>query len=388
MDPRYLEELWETFREIRAQLPALQTHPEELWREALAQGRISPLEGVSLPLFRIRRDFKGFSEGTVLGPGLMVPGFPHIPRIFRLKTGVPRYFQGPFYAEEKIEGYNVRIFATPKGPLAVTRRGFVCPFATDRWPDFLPRLPEFLQAHPDLCLCVEVAGPENPFVSEWPPYIKEDVRFFVFDLLHLPSGKLLPPEEKYALLRSYAFPQPEIHGPFYPEDLSGLRELLKRYEAEGREGVVLKPVTQGPRVKYVTPVSNLEDLRVVFPYLGEVPPEYITHRLARYLLGHWELFGDFGEEEYRRLGRSLLEGLASFLSRIDAGEPVTEVFRVRFRSEAAFEALIAHFRHARVRIEVRRKEKRGNYLWVEFVKIYPRATSFWKSKLEGFAVVD
>jgi len=387
MEPQWFEAQWERLSQIWEANPFLRRLPQETWREALKEGRVLPLSGTSKPLFRIRRDFKGFLEGTVFSKDLLVPGFPHIPRIFRLTTGVPRYFPQKFYAEEKIEGYNVRLFKVEDEILAITRRGFVCPFATDRFPDFLPRLEEFFKRHPGLCVCVEVAGPENPFVSEHPPYIREDVQFFVFDFMRLPSGEPLPPEEKYRLLKSYGFPHPEINGPFRPEDLSPLKELLRRYEAEGREGVVLKSASGKPYVKYVTPVSNLEDLRVVFPYLGEVPPEYVTYRLVRYLLSQWELFGELDEEVLAEVGRRMLGKLSDWLHRIDRGEPVTEVFQVRFRTEKALQALLAHFRHAQVRIEVRSVKREAGYLKVEFAKIYPRATAFWKHKLEGFSVV-
>ena len=388
MEPRLFEKQWEKLFQIWKHNSLLSRLPEEAWREALKEGRVLPLPGVSKPLFRIRQAFKGFLEGTVFSKDLFVPGFPRIPRIFRLTTGVPRYFSGFFYAEEKIEGYNIRLFKVEDEILAITRRGFVCPFATDRFPDFLPRLEEFFKSYPNLCVCAEVAGPENPFVSEWPPYIKEDVRFFVFDFMRLPSGELLPPEEKYQLFETYGFPHPEINGPFHPGELSPLKELLRRYEAEGREGVVLKPASGSSYVKYVTPISNLEDLRVVFSYLGEVPPEYVTHRLVKYLISQWELFGGLTEEDLARVGRKMLGNLSELLHKVDSGEPVMEIFRARFRTEKAFQALLAHFRHAQVRIEIRSVRWEDGYLKVEFAKIYPRATAFWKHKLEGFSVVD
>ncbi|RUM87006.1 MAG: RNA ligase [Thermodesulfatator sp.] len=385
MEAERFEALRRRFASLYARNPEVRKVPLEVWESALAEARVVPLLGTEANLFRLRRDVRGFPEGTILGEEILVPGFPHIPRIFRLSTGVPRYFSEAFFAEEKIEGYNVRLFRTGREILAVTRRGFICPFATDRWPDFLPRLSEFFEDHPELAVCCEVAGPGNPFVGEWPPYIKEDVRFFVFDLMRLPEGHLLPPEEKYALLEAYGFPAPEVSGPFWPGDLSPLLALLRRYEAEGREGVVLKGVSGRPYLKYVTPVSNLEDMRVVFPYLGEVPSQYLTHRLVRYILSHWELFGDVGSgEPVERVFR----GLREFLERVAQGEPVAETFQVRFRTERAFRALLVHFRHAQVKVEVLKEKRRGEYLEVTFRKIYPRATAFWRQKLEGFSVVD
>lgn len=390
MDPQELSRQKELLKEVYATCSRLKKIPLNDLLSALEEGKILYLEGLAVPAFRLKRDFRGLAAGTVVAPGVLIEGFPHIPRIFVLKTGIPRYLHGPFYAEEKIEGYNVRLARIGGEIKAFTRRGFVCPFATDRWPDFLPRLPDFFDEFPSYVICCEVAGPENPFVTEWPPYIKEDVRFFCFDIWDVSTERFLKPEEKYALLRRFSFPTPEISGPFSPEELKPLEELLLRYEEEGREGVVLKPLSfkKGRVIKYVTPASNVSDLRVAFPYLGELDPSYIVHRLVRMAISRWELGLGFDEEFYQALGAAIFEETSRVLHRVARGEPVEEVFRVRFRREEALEALISHFRTAQVRIEIRRKEWQEGYLRVTFAKIYPKATSFWASKLQGLAQID
>ncbi len=390
MIPEELALQKESLRQIYPSCPYMKALPLSKWEEALEKGKLLPVEGLPLPAFRLRREFKSFPVGTVFAQGFFLPGFPHIPRVFVLKTGVPRYIRGPFFAEEKIEGYNVRLARLNGQIWAFTRRGFVCPFATDRWPDFLPRLPEFFETYPHLAVCCEVAGPENPFVTEWPPYIKEDVDFFVFDLLDLEKWSFIPPEEKYSLLKAFDFRRPEVTGPLTPEQISPLEALIKRYDAEKREGVVLKPVNlqKGRVLKYVTSASNLGDLRVAFPYVGELDANYIVHRLVRLAIGRWELGQPFDEAFFQELGESLFGEISPLLERVSRGEPVEEIFRVRLREEQALERLLAHFRRAQVRIELRRKENLGSHILVEFAKIYPRATTFWASKLEGLAQID
>ena len=376
--------------EVYRASPRLKKVTLEECLEALEQGKILFVEGLPVPAFRFKRDWRGFPAGTVFAPGFFMPGFPHIPRVFVLRTGVPRYLQGPFYAEEKIEGYNVRLARIAGEIRAFTRRGYICPFATDRWPDFLPRLPDFFDQFPHYVVCCEVAGPENPFVTEWPPHVKEDVGFFCFDVMDLSRQRFLSPEEKYELLRTYGFPTPEVNGPFSPEDVTPLKEVLKRYEREGREGVVLKPVSpsSGRIIKYVTASSNVSDLKVAFPYIGELEPGYIVQRLVRMVITRWELDEGFDEEFYREVGRALFAEMPDLLDKVSQGKPVEEIFRVRLRREEAFEALLSHFRLAQVRVEIRRKEWKEGYLFVEFAKIYPRATAFWASKLEGLAQID
>ena len=307
--------------------PYLKKYPLEDWEKAFNKGKILFFTWKDKNFFRINKDYKSYPVGTFFNETLFVPGYPHIPRIYVLKTGLKRYLKYPFYVEEKIEGYNVRIVKIGDEILAFTRRGYICPFATDRWEDFLPKLPEFFEENPELVVCSEVAGPENPFVSEFPPYIKEDINYFVFDFMKKGSGEIVKGSEKLKMLIKYQLNSPEIHGPFDPErDYKKIKELLVRYHKEGREGVIFKPEEEGSRVKYVTPFSNLEDLRVVFPYLGEVDPHFISLRLIRLALNLYE-FEEFKEEVYNKLGPNMFEELIHLLKE---NKPFREVFKVRW----------------------------------------------------------
>lgn len=352
---------------------------------AFEKGKIIPSSWKGWNFFRINKEFKGLPVGTFFDDRILVRGYPSIPRVYILKTGLKRYFSEPFYAEEKIEGYNVRLIMVGSEILAFTRRGYVCPFATDRWIDFLPELPKFFKEFPNYVICCEVAGPENPFVSEWPPYIKEDIKFFVFDIAKMGTGEFISVEEKLNLLQFFNFPHPEIHGPFDSEkDYKKICTLIRRYHTEGREGLVFKPLTRGSRVKYVTPYSNLADLRIVFPYLGEIESNYISLRLIRLFLNIYE-FEEFKEEIYRSLGETLFENALQILRNKN---PFEETFQVRFKREENFLALLAHFKIARVTVEILHREWRDGYHVIKFRKIYPRATQFWTNKLEGWGEVD
>jgi putative ATP-dependent DNA ligase len=363
----------------------LRKYPLKDWEDAYYKGKVLFFSWKDKNFFRLNKDFKFYPLGTFFNEKILVLGYPHIPRIYVLKTGLKRYLKYPFYAEEKIEGYNVRLVKVDDEILAFTRRGYVCAFATDRWEDFLPELPKFFEENPDLVVCAEVAGPENPFVSEYPSYIKEDINFFVFDFMKKGEGGFLNVFKKLELLKKYRLNFPEIQGPFDPEkDYQKIKELLKRYHLEKREGIVFKPDYEGNRVKYVTPFSNLEDLRVVFPYLGEIDPHFVSLRLIRLALNLYE-FEEFKEEVYSILGKNLFE---ETLENFKIEKLLQETFRVRFKRESNFLALLAHFRMAKVSIEVKKTEWKNGYFCVEFSKIYPKATQFWKSKLEGWGEID
>ena len=153
---------------------------------------------------RLTDDFRGYPKGTLAWQGHIIPGYPRIGRIFRLEQGLAQQFAGPFWMEEKIDGFNVRIFCSDGEMLALSRGGYVCPFATDRVPDFLP--PTLFEAHPDLVLCAELAGPDNPYTQGGPSFVREDVRLFVFDMMRLGQPGFLSQNERWELCAAFGLP--------------------------------------------------------------------------------------------------------------------------------------------------------------------------------------
>jgi len=173
-------------------------------------------------------------------------------RVFVLEEGARRNLPGPSAVEEKIDGYNVRILRAGgrSGRLvAVVRSGYVCPFTTDRLPDLADLEPLF-DEDPDLVLCAEVAGPENPYLHGQVPRVREDVALFAFDLMHLDRSGVLPVAEADAILDRHRLPRVPRLGVLEPGDAAGLREAALRLDAQGSEGMVLKPLAgeAGPDV--------------------------------------------------------------------------------------------------------------------------------------------
>ncbi|WP_456432751.1 RNA ligase [Thermosulfuriphilus sp.] len=356
-------------------------------QKALEEGRIEFCSGLRDGGFRIKKGLWGLEVGTVLTRQGLISAYPRIPRIFVLEKGLARNFKGNFYAEEKIEGYNVRFAKAGSQIVGFTRRGYICPFASDRWSDFLD-LEAFFAKHPRLVLCCEVAGPETPFLTEWPPYIREDVRFFVFDFLELDTGRLLPPEEKYQLIRNFCFPSPEIHGPFAPSDWKRITKIIKKYDQEGREGLVFKEVSGQKAFKFVTPRSNLNDLRVSIALAGDLHPAYYLHRVIRLALACFEEGRPLEEKLTKDLGQALILPLIEALEKISQGQRIEETFKVRLKTEESFRALLRHFEKTRVKINILEKGWKEGYLVVRFSKEYLKSTDFWRSKLSGAPEVD
>ena len=71
-----------------------------------------------------------------------------------MKPGLRQQFPGYFWAEEKMDGYNVRVARVGDRVVAITRGGYLCPFTSDRLPDLLDLT--IFEQHPDLIPCAEI----------------------------------------------------------------------------------------------------------------------------------------------------------------------------------------------------------------------------------------
>ena len=184
--------------------------------EALVDAKKAHRESLG-PFFWVIVDKKSklCPKDVVLIDGEIIYPYPSIGRFLYLQPGIKKHFRHPFWVEEKIDGYNIRLFKTAQGLFAMTRRGYFCPFTADRAFDFIN--PQFFVDHPHLILCLEVAGPQNPYLENYPADIDADVRLFVFDIMEKGKEGFLPFTEKWVperphLLSTIAFRQCQFMG--------------------------------------------------------------------------------------------------------------------------------------------------------------------------------
>jgi putative ATP-dependent DNA ligase len=343
-----------------------------------------------LSYVRLTEDLQEARRGTViLDDTLIVPGYPSIGRILALRTGLKEQFRAPFWVEEKIDGYNVRIFRLEGEVLAVTRGGYICPFTTDRLADLMDL--RIFEEHPELVVCAEVAGPDNPYLVGGPPFVTEDVRLFVFDFMRLNAPSFLPYAEKRALIERYALPGVEAFGRYESAQWAQVRDLLLRLNDEGREGVVLKEDSpRERRSKYVTSNSGIADIEATVSHLLQFPPEYFTQRILRLALFMDEEGIAHDPEFDRRLGAALLNGLFAAIEQFKRERRVYCSFRCRLRQAENAERLLRMLRRAagHMKIVQRRLEREGEYYVLEFEKTFPRMTGLFGHVLEGGLVYD
>lgn len=338
---------------------------------------------------RFTGKFKSLPEGTAAFGDTVIWSYPKIGRIFQLKTGLATQLDAPFWIEEKIDGYNVRIFRHGDDILALTRRGYICPFTTDRLTDFIN--PAVFAEHPDLVLCAEVAGPGNPYNEGGPPFIPADVQFFIFDVMRRSQPGFLPQQERLRLLEEFGLPGVPQFGNRRLADWEDIRALIMKLNREGREGLIFKEDSpRNRRVKYVTGNSNLIDIRVSDASIQQLPAEYFMHRILRLVIFLEEHGIEPTPELCQELGQSLLSGALDTVRQFRNHHKVFHTFQCRFRQQANAELLMQTLgqRLGSGQVRQQRLAKEGDYYVLEFTKVLPRTTGLLGHLLEGGVVFD
>ena len=314
-------------------------------------------------------------------------GYPRIKRVYVLERGIRRYFkEAPFFVEEKIDGYNVRLVWVDGRIIAFTRGGFVCPYTTE-WAELWAEqygLHEFFHDHPDAVLCGEAVG-ASPYnyqnVYDLPP----GLHFFLFDIM-TSKGAFIPPDEKYLLAARYAIPTVPQLGQYSLARLEDLKEVILEINDREGEGVVIKSVDGTQVVKFVTPVSDLADIRDNLRVLFDMDSGYFLNRFLRATLFVQE-FG-LDEEEYaRRFGESVLQGLAH-LRDFDVA---AEEYRILVRHIETWHRLRALL-GTRVRIEELYTHavliEGRPFIQVGFRRIFKKSTKRFRTILKGYGHYD
>jgi putative ATP-dependent DNA ligase len=358
-------------------------------RAALERGKARWESFGELRYLRLTDSHQGYAKGTVCFGTRLVAGYPHIGRIFRLEQGLRQQFVGPFWVEEKMDGYNVRVVRVGEQVLALTRGGYVCPFTTDRLADLLDL--RLFEREPDLVVCIEVVGPDNPYSLGGPAFISQDVQAYLIDLLPIGSNVFLPVEHKLALAEAQGLPLARVLGRFSANQWRAVQALVQELDRDGREGVVLKAdAPGGHRTKCVTQFSGIYDIGVRASDVVELPGDFFTGRVLRLALGMDEEGREPDEELQRRLGAALLNGLFESLERFKREGRVAHTFRCRFRSRGNAESFLVHLREilGHTHLRQRRLEPDGDLWLLEFDKEVPKMTGLLHQLFRGEALID
>lgn len=358
------------------------------WQELIERHDVVLEEFEGVCFYRVTKKMSALDKGAIVTENGILFDFPRIARIMHLENGICNAYTQPFYIEEKVDGYNVRIACIQGRVLVFSRGAYVCPFSTDRIADFLD-VKKIFRENPNLIVCGEFAGPDNPYNIEHPPYVKEDVRFFAFDLMTMDKPHSIPIEERYKIFDKYGMPTVRRFGRFSVTDIEPLQMIVKELDETGCEGMVIKPSNPVERtLKYVTLGSCLRDIHVTAPLMAEMSSEFFTHRIIRAAMFIYEQAYSLEPGVFAKLGEALLKPIYESVTKAAQKEVIDERFLLRFREEKNIQHMTDHLYRCKVKFEVLSKKKEGSYWYVNFARKCYASYEIIQKHLEGAAHVD
>lgn len=331
-----------------------------------------------------RRDLE---RGTVLIADTAVRGFPKIPRTLVLETGIPKHFDDEVVVEEKLDGYNTRIVDTD-GVHAFLRGGLICPYTTAKVDELLD-LDGFFADHPDLMLCGEMVGPENPYSPSDYPGI-DSIGFRAFDLRDRETGAPLPVEERRSVCERYDIPTVPYHGRFsVDEAMESVRSTIRELDRSGREGIVMKSPDGTQLLKYTTSAANQGDLAYAFSLPFDYGQDFMFRRIIReaFQSVEWEEDPGVSNDRARDLGESILEPMIDTIREIDAGGAVGERHTVRAEPNVV-DDLFGHLRDQGLHLEIEDDRMDDGQRVVTFVKKTQATNDKVRAYLDGTIVKE
>lgn len=322
--------------------------PSSRLKVAFSRGSVRLLEVRGLQALLFKKPLGDLEAGTVIYLGdetEVIRGFPKIRRTLLLSPTIQEHFRDRVAVEEKMNGYNVRITCLSSGEtVALTRGGHICPFTTRKAQELLD-LSEFFREHPDLVICGEMIGRDNPYVSQDYPEVGP-LGFRVFDLREKNTNRPLPVEERRALLDSYGLPNVRLFGIYSIEDAaSKVAEIIRALGREGREGVVMKdPSMDLPPLKYTSSQAHARELAYAFSYPFDFGRPFFFSRVIREGFQAYELdeSDDETRERARRLGEAIIYPMLDRIKSISAGEAAYEDTVIDVEDREAAEEFVRH----------------------------------------------
>jgi putative ATP-dependent DNA ligase len=349
--------------------------------EAIKRGKADRPPG-DLEYIRFREDFRGIGRGTVIVRDRIVWGYPHIKRIFTLENGVRKNIgEGEtLFAEEKIDGFNVRIAQMGKEIFAFSRGGYLDLFVSEKARE-AQGVASFLKDHPGHVLCGEMIG-NTPYTK---PEEGGDAILFIFDICK-EDGAYVPCKERYALLEEYGIRGVPTLGTFKSEDFNAMKRIILALNKGKKEGMVLKSADRGKAVKYVTPYSDIEDIEVNSYLFFDMPIGFYYQRVLRSSF----FMDDFGldqDEHAKRLGKAFYSGLGKAIKAAKEGREIDEEFEILIKDQRIWDDIHRHMSKD-VKVEILWKREEGGKTRIRFRKIYKKTNRTLQQYAGGKAITD
>lgn len=302
-------------------------------------------------LLRFEKETSGIEAGTVIFEnGEIVFGYPKIRRPLMLAPAIARHFPDMVAVEEKMNGHNVRIVSVNGDILALTRGGFICPYSTEVARRLVPE--DLFAYQPQLVLCGEMVGPENPYVAK-EIYPTDSIEFYLFDIAEKNVKGTFGVHRTHEMAERFGLKATALLGE-YPKEIAeeSIREIIVRLSRQGREGVVMKdPENRVSPLKYTSSRTNCSDLAVAFRYYNDYGQDFFLSRTVRegFQSVEWRESEEQRRKRAHALGESILLPLVDTIERKQRGEPIVQRVQIRVKSLQTARDFEYHLRRSGIR---------------------------------------
>jgi putative ATP-dependent DNA ligase len=322
---------------IELELPKIIQLSSEQLKGSLNRGNIKFYSDYGLDAIQIRKSIGKIEAGTMVCLGKRVEvirGFPKIRRTLMLGPVLEKHFSQKIALEEKMNGYNVRIARVNGEIFAFTRGGYICPYTTKK-ANQLMDMEEFFNHHPQMVICGEMVGTDNPYVSQYYPEIGK-LDFRIFDVREKFTNNPLPVLPRRKLLEEYGLPPVRFFGIHDAHNAaSEILNIVRKLGEKDREGVVMKdPEMQIPPLKYTSSQAHASELEYAFSYPFDLGQSFFFSRVIREGFQSFEMGESDSEVKIRaqRIGESILYPMLETIRLIAHGKVAAEDLEIEVDS--------------------------------------------------------
>jgi len=336
-------------------------------------------------LLRFDKSASGVESGTVIFDNSeVVFGYPKIRRALVLEPAIKRFFPERVAVEEKMNGYNVRVASIDGDVVALTRGGYICPYSTEVAQRILPE--EAFQDHPDMILCGEMVGPENPYVPK-DIYPTDSIDFYLFDVAKKNSKGTLGVCKTREISKEFGIRTAAFFGEFKPDRAYvEITRIIKQLGKKGREGVVMKdPENLRPSIKYTCSESNCSDLASGFQYYNDYALDFFVSRAVRegFQSMEWKESEEERRKRAQRIGESILLPLVDTVERKMKGEQIVQEVQIRVKSIQTARDFEHHLRRSGTKAIFDQPEPYDDGYLVRIAKLVMSTNDKTQALLEG-----
>lgn len=314
---------------ITEELPRILDVRSTNLERSFKNGNIKYYESQGVKAIQFKKRVGKIESGTMICFGdkmEIIRGFPKIRRTLLLDPSVKTHFNKKVAVEEKMNGYNVRIALINGKIIAFTRGGYICPYTTKIAPEIMD-MKDFFEDHPDLVICGEMVGTENPYVTHHYREIGK-LGFRIFDLRSKNTNEPLTLDKKLEILEFYGLIPVNLLGIFDVDEASErIMDIVNQLGSSNREGVVLKdPEMKIDPLKYTSSQAHTGEIEYAFTYPFDFGRAFFFSRVIREGFQSFEL--DESDEEIKerakRMGESIMYPMLKTIKNVSEGHPAHE----------------------------------------------------------------